>query len=195
MKLLPKMEECGEGHVGFFPERQEKLVEFIETIKPINLIEIGFNAGHSALLICETIKKAMKKDENYKNEKINFFIFDICGHPCSKRNFEILKDKYKKKINLKLIEGNSIYTLKEFMSNNRLLFDFIEVDGGHDSITLTNDIQNTINFLRTGGLMYVDDYKSYPHALEGVDKGVDDYNWDGFDHDFIQGLFWAVKKA
>jgi predicted O-methyltransferase YrrM len=193
--LLPKMEECGEGHIGQFPERQEKLVEFINTIKPINLIEIGFNNGNSAILICQTIDKLIENDDDYKNKKINFFIFDICRHPCSKTNFEILKEKYQNKINLNFIEGSSVITLKEFMSNNELLFDFIEIDGGHDFYTLTSDIQNTINFLKTEGLMYIDDYNSYPHALDGVNKGVDEYNWDGFDHDSIQGLFWAVKKA
>jgi hypothetical protein len=96
---------------------------------------------------------------------------------------------------LNLIEGNSLYTLKSFMINNRFLFDFIEIDGGHDFDTLTSDIQNKINFLKVGGLIYIDDYNSYPHALLGVNQGVDEYNWDGFDHDSTQGLFWAVKKG
>ena len=137
----------------------------------------------------------MENDSDYKNKKINFFIFDICGHHCSKKNFEILKENYQNKINLNLIEGSSVITLKNFMSDNNFLFDFIEIDGGHDFQTLTSDIQNTINFLNVGGLMYIDDYNSYPHALLGVNQGVDEYNWNGFDYDSIQGLFWAVKKG
>jgi hypothetical protein len=58
MELLEGMRnDCQEGNISWFPERQKSLSEIITKLKPTNLIQIGFNMGHSALLICLNEKK------------------------------------------------------------------------------------------------------------------------------------------
>ena len=74
MELLKGMVQSGcEGNISWFENRQKKMRELIDEIKPTNLIQIGFNLGHSALLICEKIKEKKNEDESYANKKINFY--------------------------------------------------------------------------------------------------------------------------
>ncbi len=56
MELLEGMRnDCQEGNISWFPERQKTLRDLIGNYKPQSLIQIGFNMGHSALLICDAI--------------------------------------------------------------------------------------------------------------------------------------------
>jgi predicted O-methyltransferase YrrM len=196
MELLEGMIESGcEGNIGWFENRQIKMLELITELKPKNLIEIGFNIGHSALLICEKIKNLKRENSEYNLVEINFYIFDICVCDATKPNFEVLKAYYKEFLNLHLIEGSSLETITPFMNSKNILFDFIEIDGCHTYECLQQDLKNTVNFLSKNGVIYIDDYKSSQYPLKQVDNGVDDFNWQDFEIDFIDGVFWAKNKV
>jgi predicted O-methyltransferase YrrM len=194
IKLLEGMiDGQGEGHIGWFPERQQKLTEIITSSKPSNLIEIGFNKGHSALLILNTISFLKKIDKEYSNKEINFLIFDICGYSYTEPNFEILK-KYFSNINMELIKGSSLDTVKPYLEEKNIKFDFIEVDGLHTNEAVYQDILNTCQYINDNGIIYVDDYKSTKVPCD-IDKGVEKFDWksNGFNINTIDGLFWAKK--
>jgi len=92
IKLLDGMLEAGcEGNISWFENRQEKLTELITELRPKNILQIGFNVGHSALLICNIIKNLKLVDKHYYLEEVNFKIFDICICEATIPNFEFLK--------------------------------------------------------------------------------------------------------
>jgi hypothetical protein len=192
MRLLEGMIESGcEGNISWFQNRQEKILELITELKPKNLIEIGFNIGHSASLICEKIKNLKKENLEYKNIETNFYIFDICICNATKPNFQFLKKYYEEFLNLYLIEGSSLETVKPFLESKNILFDFIEIDGCHTYECVLEDIKNTINFLSSKGVVYIDDYKSKVFPIKEVDDGVDNFEWQNFETNYIDGVFWA----
>jgi hypothetical protein len=195
MNLLEGMRnDCQEGNISWFPERQKTMVDLIMNYKPQRLIQIGFNMGHSALIICDTIA-SMKKSGNYSEEPVIMHVFDLCEHECTIPNFEILAEEAKKhNIFLNLIPGSSLETLPQFMSYNEELFDFIEIDGCHTYECLKEDIKNTINRVKPGGILYVDDFNSSNVKIADVDKGIEDTDWSGFKTFAIDGAFWAEKE-
>jgi hypothetical protein len=194
--LLPDMasKDVGEGHIGWFSTRQEKIKEIITQLKPLRLSEIGFHMGYSCKLICDTILETKKKDENYK-DRINFYIFDICLYPHVEPNFSIMQKYYKdKNIQLQLIKGSSLITVEPFMKNHDNNFDFIEIDGSHTTEDVKTDILNTYHKIRNGGIIYIDDYKSTEIPSVGVENGVNSINWDEYVTKHIDGVFWGIKK-
>lgn len=194
MQLLPEMMDAGcEGNISWFENRQNQMIELLISSKPEKILEIGFNVGHSAMLICNTIEELKNKFESYKNKKIEFYVFDICVCSATKHNFEVLKKKYQKTLEMHLIVGDSMTKVPEFFKSNDIKFDFIEIDGCHTSNCLVNDVKNTIDHLTEKGLIYIDDYKSEVFPIKEVDHGVESIIWDGFDTDFIDGVFWAKK--
>lgn len=195
MKDLPEgTRVCGEGNISWFPERQVKLVEFLKQIKPVTILETGFNMGHSAHLICQTIHELKKKCSDYSKVHVDFYIFDICEHECVRHNFEILKSYWRDCVSLHLTEGDSAKTLPDFASRFQGRFDFAEIDGNHTFDGVQNDIRSVVGRMEEGGVIYVDDYKSSKFRFEGLDAGVDEFSWEGFEIGSIDGLFWAVKN-
>lgn len=196
MNLLPEMIEAScEGNISWFENRQEKLKELITITKPENLIEIGFNIGHSALIICSLIADLKKQDSNYRNKRVDFFVFDICVCAATKHNVEVLKTKFGEYVNLHLIEGSSLETVPTFLKNNPTLFDFIEIDGCHTYDCVRQDVFNTINSLSNKGFIYIDDYKSQVFPITEVDNGVDSIDWNGYETNFVDGVFWVKKQS
>lgn len=185
---------CGEGNISWFPERQAKLIELINLVKPRTIVETGFNMGHSAHLICHTIHELKKRFPEYSSAHVDFYIFDICEHECARHNFEILKTYWRDCVSLHLTEGDSAKTLPDFISRFQGRFDFAEIDGNHTFDGVQNDIRSVVGRMEEGGVIYVDDYKSSKFRFEGLDAGVDGLSWADFDADSIDGLFWAIKK-
>jgi hypothetical protein len=195
MNLLEGMRsDCGEGNISWFENRQQKLIELISEIKPEKIMEIGFNMGHSALLICQTIINLKSIDPSYKTKKIEFYIFDICQHECVKSNLSILEKEFGNEIVFKLFEGDSLITLNSFFDRNKVNFDFIEIDGCHTYECVRSDTFNTIKNLSGEGVIYIDDYKSEVFPIIEVDRGVDSMDWSDFDTNYIDGVFWGKKK-
>jgi len=83
-----------------------------------NIMEIGFNAGHSTLLFL------------LSNPNSKITLFDLCEHKYTQECFDLL-DKYFPN-RLSLIKGDSRVTLSQFIKENpSTKFDLIHIDGGH----------------------------------------------------------------
>lgn len=61
-------------------------------------------------------------------------------------------------------EGNKITQHKmlsdEFFANNIKMFDFIYVDGSHEPEDAYRDLDNSLKFCKSGGIIWIDDYGS-----------------------------------
>ena len=198
IKLLEGMETQGEGNISWFPNREETLKQFLMAYPPKVIVEIGFCMGHSMKLIIDTLtEKNNCLGCDYSGiEKI--YVFDICegtnngiggNHNYVKPNFEIMKKHYKD-IDMILIEGDSLETVKPFMDSLEGGVDFIEIDGFHEGINPAKDIENTIDKLNIGGYIYVDDYNNQYTAIKNA---VDNRNWSDFDTFYYQDVFIARK--
>lgn len=109
-----------------------------------NIVEIGFNAGHSALLMLAANKNA------------HIHAFDICYHPYTKPCIEYLNSQYNNRITLH--EGNSHITLKDFVDTNpSYKFDVLHVDGNHEYCHTNIDFFLSKRMSRPGAYCIYDD--------------------------------------
>lgn len=144
---------CFYHHSSFreFPELYSKQVNLFwcgkQAVK--NMCEIGFNAGHSSMLLL------LGRSET----PLNFTIFDIGHHTYTKPACEYMKSKFPF-VNFEYIEGDSTITMPEWIDNHQELkhtYDVIHVDGGHNKHCITNDMKNSDFLLKKDGIMIVDD--------------------------------------
>jgi len=118
-----------------------------------SVCEIGFNAGHSALLMflgCLSLNST---------PLTSYVGFDICEHSYVKPTFECLKSKFKK-TDMELVEGDSRTSVGTWLSNNPArmnAFDVFHVDGGHSVDCIRSDVSFASKLLKKGGILIVDD--------------------------------------
>jgi len=132
-----------EGHVGESPEMCKLLKElvFAKCIK--NVLQIGFNAGHSADLILSS------------NENINLVSFDLGVHNYVEIGEKIIDEFYQGRH--KLIRGDSKKTVPLFWNNNKIKFDLIYIDGGHAYEDVISDLENCHNLAHEETIVILDD--------------------------------------
>ena len=114
-----------------------------------HICEIGFNAGHSTLLML------LGRD----NTALNFTIFDIGHHAYTKPSFEYIKKEFPH-IAFEYIEGDSIVTMPNWIDERTSLietYDVIHVDGGHSEGCILNDMKNADKLLKINGILIIDD--------------------------------------
>lgn len=114
-----------------------------------NICEIGFNAGHSTMLMLLG-----------RNEKpINFTIFDIGHHPYTKPCFDYVKSAFPF-ANFEYVEGDSTVIMPTWINNHKELlntYDVVHIDGGHSEHCIQNDIKNTDLLVKKDGIVIIDD--------------------------------------
>jgi hypothetical protein len=124
-----------------------KRVNLLETARHGNkILELGFNAGHSALLLLLGC-----------NPDAEVTFFDIGGHPYVKPCFEYLKAI--SRVNKELVLANSLQHLPKIVlkDGQRDIYDIIHMDGGHSHECVVNDLILLFLLLKKGGYMIVDD--------------------------------------
>ena len=115
----------------------KQLNHFSLGLNATNIMEIGFNAGHSSLLYL------------LANPNSKLTIFDICEHKYTLPCFKYLQSVFPNR--LEIFPGDSTKTVPEFSINNpNTKFDLIHIDGAHfgsipnkdfyNSLTLASDI-------------------------------------------------------
>lgn len=127
-----------------------------------NICEIGFNAGHSAMLLLL----------GRNNTPLNFTVFDIGHHPYVKPCFEYIKSKFSY-VNFEYVEGDSTITMPVWINNHSELmykYDVVHVDGGHSEHCILNDMKNAELLVKKNGILIIDDTNS-----EIINKYVDLY--------------------
>jgi hypothetical protein len=158
---------------------------------PKVFLEIGVFHGVTARNVCETLYKIHGQDFKYigldlfeensenKNEiipntkfsnpfKSIYFNYIKRQNPYSLKAVEDLLSKFKN--NVSLIKGNSNNILKKI---DMTKIDFIFLDGGHDYVTVMNDLNCSIEVINKNGTVLCDDYNlSY---APGVKKAIDEF--------------------
>jgi predicted O-methyltransferase YrrM len=123
--------------IDMLPKRQNM---FYLAKHATRICEIGFNAGHSCLLML------------LANPNSSIVCFDICHHAYTLPCFEYLESQFPGR--LTLICGDSSVTVPSFHGEG---FDLIHVDGNHTYDGAKSDIDNVLPMLKPGGRIVLDD--------------------------------------
>ena len=125
---------------------KNKLINLCDVLlnkNPKQILEIGFNAGFSTLLMLMT------------NPNINITCVDICEHkyviPC----YEVISKKFPGKV--EFIKGNSEIVLPNLIKQNKR-YDMIHFDGCHKVLTVFHNIHNSIKMSNENTILIIDDY-------------------------------------
>jgi predicted O-methyltransferase YrrM len=105
-----------------------------------NILEIGFNMGHSAVLMLVS------------NPNAKITCFDICSHKYVDPCYMYLKMQFKDRITL--VKGSSTETVPTYRGEQ---IDLAHIDGCHDGPVAYTDFMNTIKLVKQGGYVVFDD--------------------------------------
>jgi predicted O-methyltransferase YrrM len=132
-----------EGYSQQVPQQIEDLKTL--TNKPnLNIMEIGFNAGHSAEIFLEN------------NKDLTLTSFDLGQHAYVTTAKEYIDSTYPNRHTL--IIGDSRKTIPSYLQTNKLQkFDIIFIDGGHDYDIAKSDIDNCFHLAHKDTIVILDD--------------------------------------
>lgn len=189
-KLIPLVGNYPEGnfyskHLSNLKEnamipKQNNIIKFLKKFKPNNILEIGFNAGFSALLM------------KIINPEINLTCIDINKHfyviPC----YKIISNDYK---NIKIILKNSLIALPKLIKQKKE-FDVIHIDGDHSIESAKKDLNFCLKLCKKGSVIIMDD-TNLPHinklCKEYIkNKIVKEYNFEKIECKRYQHKFLEV---
>jgi uncharacterized protein YuzB (UPF0349 family) len=150
--------------LNVFPELYSKQLNLFWCGKQANtrICEIGFNAGHSTMLML------LGRDKS----PLGFTVFDIGHHTYTKPCLEYIQSKFTN-VNFEYVEGDSTVTMPEWINTHSELvgkYDVVHVDGGHFEHCIFNDMKNTDLLVKVNGIVIVDDTNH-----EVINKYVDLY--------------------
>jgi len=149
------------GTLNLYPELYSKQVNLFWCGKQGKQIcEIGFNGGHSAMLLL------------LAGNISNFTIFDIGYHSYTKPTFEYIQSKFTD-VKFEYIEGDSTINIPEWINKDKELmytYDVVHVDGGHSEHCISNDMKNADLLVKKNGIVIIDDTNDYT-----INKYVDLY--------------------
>jgi predicted O-methyltransferase YrrM len=136
-----------EGGSGDTPAQRRRLQQICIDYKCKNIMEIGFNAGHSADLFLNT------KDD------IVVTSFDIGQHNYVLYGKSFIDQKYPFRHNL--IIGDSKKTVNQFRENNLgVKFDLIFIDGDHSELGAITDLVNSNYLAHKDTIVVLDDTRT-----------------------------------
>jgi hypothetical protein len=149
------------------------------------ICEIGFNAGHSTMLLLL----------GRKNTPLDFTIFDIGVHHYTKPCVNYITSQFPH-VTFEYIEGDSTITMPNWIELNHTkigLYDVVHVDGGHSDHCISNDMKNADILVKKGGIVIVDDtnmqhINNYVnlYVSSGKYKEMDVLQTKGYPHRIIQ---------
>ncbi len=147
-----------EGNAFYYHNTQNRFQELLP--KQMNLFwaggqiktrvcEVGFNAGHSALLMLSGCSAP----------SIEFTVFDIGQHNYTRPCLEYIQSQFSKTV-IEYIEGDSIVKMAEYIREHperAETYDVVHVDGGHTLECITADFGHAKKLVRKGGIIVMDD--------------------------------------
>jgi len=168
--LIPIIKNCGENlegnifmcHHGYectdlFINKVKNISNFVLNSNVTNVMEIGFNAGFSTLLML------------ISNPKLHITCFDLGEHSYVLPCFEQLRNTFGNRI--ELILGDSTKTLLTQTGE----YDLIHIDGGHSIEVASSDVIQSYRMSRHGTILIMDDY-DFIDLHEMWDKFITQYN-------------------
>jgi predicted O-methyltransferase YrrM len=138
-----------EGNCDNIPAQKQHIAEICWNRRIKNILEIGFNAGHSAEVILSANKEAKLTS------------FDLNIHSYTSVGKEYIDKKFPGRH--VFIAGDSKKTVAEHEDKYECFF----IDGGHDYETAKADIQNCSRLARPCAMVMMDDVVL--PAVEGVE--------------------------
>jgi predicted O-methyltransferase YrrM len=147
-----------EGHSGQVPTQQRRLVNLAEAKKPARILEIGFNAGHSAELLLQTCPEA------------HVTSVDIGYHDYVRSAKHAIDKAYPGRHTL--ILGDSLNVIPHLADVLRpeMRFELVFIDGGHDYPIATGDLCNCRAIAAPDAVVIMDDtYRS--REAQSFNKG------------------------
>ena len=148
-----------EGHCGDSEEQKKRLIKIILENNVKNVLEIGFNAGHSS--------------EIFLSQDTEVTSFDLGCYEYTKIGKKFLDKKFPGKH--QLILGNSLETVPKFTSDKK--FDLIFIDGGHQYEIAMSDLLNCKKFSHKKTIIVLDDTISKNEWIEFWNHGPNKV-WD-----------------
>jgi predicted O-methyltransferase YrrM len=148
-----------EGNIGGISEQQNEIIEILKNNTNISkIMEIGFNAGHSAELFLE-------------NSNAYVYSFDIGTHfhQYLKYGKVYINNKFPNRHTL--VFGDSMETIPRFKSKNDIKFDVIFIDGGHDYDIAYADLINCRELAHSETIVIMDDIVKNPSYHAGYTIG------------------------
>lgn len=151
--LLPIIKNTGEllegnifmthnttNYTNIFLNKAKNISNLVLNKNIKNVMEIGFNAGFSTLLML------------FSNPNINITCFDLGEHKYTLLCYQKLKETFGDRLNI--IIGDSMETLPK----HNATYDLIHIDGGHGNIVANSDIVNSYRLSKQGTVLIMDDY-------------------------------------
>jgi predicted O-methyltransferase YrrM len=173
-------------------ELKKHLAKFLDKTSENNILEIGCFEGLSSVFFADNfivnknssltcVDPFLNIDNNdhrhllQKNEELNF-------------DYNISNCKNSDKITIHKI------TSDKFFENNNKTYNFIYIDGCHETDFINRDMENSFNVLEKNGIMWMDDYL----GGNGIDikKTMDDFlkKYNGQYVIINKGYQLAIKK-
>ena len=147
-----------EGNSLQSKEQEDYLKTFKHSFN--NILEIGFNGGHSSELFLEN-------NENAKVTSVDLGYWYYC-----KFGYEFLRKKYPNRI--EVFFNDSIKALKDYSTIKRTVYDFIYIDGNHTYEYALNDILNCKKFSNESTILVLDDVVQDPKFRTEANKAPTD---------------------
>lgn len=133
-----------EGYSQQNPEQCKDLIEITSNPSILNMMEIGFNAGHSSELFLKN------------NATLQLTSFDIGHHGYLHSGKQYIDNVFENRHTL--ILGDSTKTLPKFINDYpNKKFDIIFIDGGHEYIVANADLINCKQLAHSDTIVIMDD--------------------------------------
>lgn len=169
-QIIIDSKESPEGNI-FYPHKTLNLLGTLKA-KQANLFwsgkqataklcEIGFNAGHSAMVMLL----------GREQRPLDFTIFDIGEHKYTKPCYNYIQSKFSH-VSFEFVEGDSTKTIPEWIKLHPSLtgtYDVVHLDGGHSEHCILNDMKHSDILVKKGGIIIIDD-TNIPHINKHVEK-------------------------
>jgi predicted O-methyltransferase YrrM len=164
-------EYVNEGHFLQIDEQDKALINVLDNLNEysnlndINILEIGFYAGHSASLILSST-----------NSSISVTSIELTNSSLSNKGKTFIDKHFSNRHNL--IYGDSANILRQLINNDKK-YDVILIDGNNDSDIRFNDLILSSLLLKENGIIMMDDTIKDNNLMESWNHGAS-FIWNKF---------------